>query len=51
MSWTEWGELANSTPVLSIIREQEPPEGVNPGANWYPEVLLTSDPLEPYQPE
>jgi hypothetical protein len=24
---------------------------VNPGANWYPEVLLTSDPLEPYQPE
>jgi branched-chain amino acid transport system substrate-binding protein len=51
MSWTEWGELANSTPVLSIIREQEPPEGVNPGANWYPEVLLTSDPLEPFQPE
>jgi branched-chain amino acid transport system substrate-binding protein len=51
MSWTEWGELANSTPVVSIIREQEPPEGVNPGANWYPEVLLTSEPLEPYQPE
>lgn len=51
MSWTEWGELANSTPVVSIIREQEPPEGVNPGANWYPEVLLVSDPLEPYQPE
>ena len=51
LSWTEWGELANSTPVVSIIREQEPPEGVNPGANWYPEVLLTSDPLEPYQPE
>ena len=51
MRWTEWGELANSTPVVSIIREQEPPEGVNPGANWYPEVLLTSEPLEPYQPE
>jgi branched-chain amino acid transport system substrate-binding protein len=51
VSWTEWGELANSTPVVSVIREQEPPEGVNPGANWYPEVLLTSDPLEPYQPE
>jgi branched-chain amino acid transport system substrate-binding protein len=51
LSWTEWGELANSTPVLSIIREQEPPEGVNPGANWYPEVLLTSEPLEPFQPE
>ena len=51
MRWTEWGELASSTPVLSIIRQQEPPEGVNPGANWYPEVLLTSDPLEPFQPE
>jgi branched-chain amino acid transport system substrate-binding protein len=51
LSWTEWGELANATPVVSIIREQEPPEGVNPGANWYPEVLLTSEPLEPFQPE
>lgn len=51
LSWTEWGELANSTPVVSVIREQDPPEGVNPGANWYPEVLLTSEPLEPYQPE
>ena len=51
LSWTEWGELANSTPVVSVIREQEPPEGINPGANWYPEVLLTADPLEPYQPE
>jgi len=51
MSWTEWGELANATPVVSIIREQEPPEGVNPGANWYPEVLLTTEPLEPYQPQ
>jgi branched-chain amino acid transport system substrate-binding protein len=51
LSWTEWGELANSTPVVSVIREQEPPEGVNPGANWYPEVLLTAEPLEPYQPE
>ncbi len=50
-SFTEWGELANSTPVVSIIREQEPPEGVNPGASWYPEVLLTAEPLEPYQPE
>ena len=51
MSWTEWGELATATPVVSIIREQEPPEGVNPGANWYPEVLLTAEALEPYQPE
>ncbi len=51
LTWTEWGELANSTPVVSVVREQEPPEGVNPGANWYPEVLLVSEPLEPYEPE
>lgn len=51
MSWTEWGELAEATETFSIIREQEPPEGINPGATWYPEVLLTSEPLEPYVPE
>lgn len=50
MRWTEWGELANATPVLAVIRQQEPPPGVNPGADWYPEVLLTADPLEPYRP-
>ena len=50
LSWTEWGELAASQPSLSIIRQQEPPEGVNPGADWYPEVVSISDPLEPFQP-
>lgn len=51
MAWTEWGELAKAQPVISIIRGQEPPEGVNPGANWYPEVLIVSEPLEPHVPE
>lgn len=51
MAWTEWGELAQAQPVISIIRGQEPPEGVNPGADWYPEVLIVSDPLEPHVPE
>ncbi len=51
MSWTEWGEMAEATEALVIIREQEPPEGVNPGAPWYPEVVLISEPLEPYVPE
>lgn len=50
LRWTAWGELANATPTLSVIRQQEPPDGVNPGATWYPEALLTADPLEPYQP-
>lgn len=51
MAWTEWGELAQAQPVISIIRGQEPPEGVNPGADWYPETLIVSDPLEPHVPE
>jgi branched-chain amino acid transport system substrate-binding protein len=50
LSWTEWGELAAAQPTFVVIREQEPPEGVNPGANWYPELLHRSDPLEPYVP-
>lgn len=50
LSWTEWGEIAAAQPTFVVIREQEPPEGVSPGANWYPELLLLSDPLEPYVP-
>ena len=51
MSWTEYGELAEATPPLSIIRETAPPEGVNPGAEWYPEVLFVPEALQPHQPE
>ena len=51
LAWTEWGELAEVAPALSIIREQAPPEGINEGATWYPEVLLIPEPLEPYVPE
>jgi len=50
LSWTEWGELAAAQPTFVVIREQEPPEGVSPGADWYPELLVLSDPLEPYVP-
>jgi branched-chain amino acid transport system substrate-binding protein len=50
LAWTEWGELAQATPVLGVIEEMEPPEGVNPGADWYIEVLFRPDPLEPYEP-
>lgn len=50
MEWTEWGELSAAQPLLVIVREQDPPEGVNPGANWYPEVLFQSEVLEPFQP-
>ncbi len=50
LQWTEWGELAAAQVTFVVIREQEPPDGVNPGANWYPELLLLSDPLTPYVP-
>lgn len=51
LEWTEWGEFANAQPILLLLREQDPPEGVNPGANWYPEVIFQSAPIEPYVPE
>lgn len=50
LSWTEWGEIAAAQPTLVVIRRQQPPEGVNPGADWYPELLSLSVPLEPYVP-
>jgi ABC-type branched-subunit amino acid transport system substrate-binding protein len=50
LAWTAWGELARATPVLGVMREMEPPEGVNPGATWYLEVLFRSEPLDPYRP-
>jgi branched-chain amino acid transport system substrate-binding protein len=50
MGWTEWGELANAQPLFTVIGEGPAPEGVNEGGDWYPETLILSDPLEPYEP-
>lgn len=51
MEWTEWGELAQSQPTFIIIEQTDPPaEGVIEGADWYPVVQFTADPLEPYDP-
>ncbi len=50
LSWTEWGEIAEAQPTFTIMREMTPPDGVNPGANWYPELLIKAQPLEPYVP-
>jgi branched-chain amino acid transport system substrate-binding protein len=50
LDWTEWGEFADAQPRLTILRRQEPPEGVNPGADWFPEVVFRADPIEPYDP-
>lgn len=51
LGWTDYGELAEAQPPLSIIREMDPPAGINEGATWYPEVLIIPEPLEPYVPE
>jgi len=50
VSFTAWGELASARPLLTVLREQDPPEGVNPGAEWYPEVVFRSGVLEPFDP-
>lgn len=50
MEWTEWGELANAQIAFDVIGEGPAPEGVNDAGDWYPERLILSDPLEPYQP-
>jgi branched-chain amino acid transport system substrate-binding protein len=50
LAWTEWGEFAQAQPLLNVMRERTPPEGVNPDAEWYPETLFRSEPLEPLEP-
>jgi branched-chain amino acid transport system substrate-binding protein len=50
VSWTEWGELATSQPVLTLISEGPAPEGLNEAGDWWFERLSQSEPLEPYTP-
>jgi branched-chain amino acid transport system substrate-binding protein len=50
MRWTEWGELANARIAFDLLGRGPAPEGVNKAGAWYPERLLVSEPLEPYQP-
>jgi len=51
MRWTEWGELANAQIAFDLIGSGPAPEGVNKAGTWYPERLLVSEPLEPFQPQ
>jgi len=50
LSWTEWGELAQSAPIFFQISEGPAPEGLNEAGDWWLELLSHSDPLEPYEP-
>jgi ABC-type branched-chain amino acid transport systems, periplasmic component len=51
LSYTEWGELKEATLYMVTLVKKSPPSGVNPGANWWIEVIHKSSPLTPYQPE
>ena len=42
--------MAATAVTFVVIREVTPPEGVSPGNNWYPELLIKSEPLVPYVP-
>jgi branched-chain amino acid transport system substrate-binding protein len=50
MGWTEWGELATAQPQVTVMSAGPAPEGINEAGDWYPELLLLPDPLEPYEP-
>jgi branched-chain amino acid transport system substrate-binding protein len=51
MRWTEWGELADARIAFDLIGSGPAPDGVNKAGDWYPERLLVSEPLEPFQPQ
>jgi branched-chain amino acid transport system substrate-binding protein len=51
MRWTGWGELANARIAFDLIGRGPAPEGVNKAGTWYPERLLVSQPLQPFQPQ
>ncbi len=50
LEWTEWGELARSAPLLVKIGPGPAPDGLNQAGDWWPELLVQSDPLVPYVP-
>jgi branched-chain amino acid transport system substrate-binding protein len=51
LSWTEWGEIAESQPIFTMISAGPAPEGLNEAGDWWFTFLSQSDPLEPYVPE
>jgi ABC-type branched-subunit amino acid transport system substrate-binding protein len=51
MRWTEWGELANAKIAFDLIGKGPAPDGVNNAGTWYPQRLLVSEPLQPFQPQ
>ena len=51
LSWTEWGELAQSQPIFTMINAGPAPAGVHEAGDWWFDLLTQANPLEPYVPE
>ena len=49
LSYTEWGEMKEATPILYTY-EKGTPGKINPGATWRPKVIFRSPPVQPYVP-
>ena len=50
LSWTEWGELAESAPIFFQITSGPAPDGLNKAGDWWLKLLSHSAPLTPYEP-
>ena len=50
LSWTEWGELAESQLILVRVASDGAPEGLEGNGDWWPETLIKSEPLPPFEP-
>jgi len=50
LSWTEWGELAESAPIFFQITDGPAPDGLNEAGDWWLKLLSHSAPLTPYEP-
>lgn len=50
LTYTEWGEMKDATPIL-YINEKGDPGKINPGATWRPKVIFRSPRVQPYVPK
>jgi branched-chain amino acid transport system substrate-binding protein len=51
LRWTPWGELADARIAFDLLGPGPAPQGVNKAGTWYPQRLLVSQPLQPFQPQ
>ncbi|MBI2368674.1 MAG: ABC transporter substrate-binding protein [Deltaproteobacteria bacterium] len=50
ISYTEWGEMKEATPIIYTYEKGTPRGNINPGATWRLRVIFRSPPLRPYVP-